>query len=128
MVVKIARFRRGRALKALLLPGGANQSRSELWFSPLLVMFQDARPVPAMLLSLHACLKKIPAFLLHVAAIFVAVLVTLIPFGLGLLILVPTVFGSIYACYLYSLWEASNRTPRSGACADWRNCSCMAYK
>jgi uncharacterized membrane protein len=71
-----------------------------LWFSPLLVMFQDARPVPAMLLSLQACLKNIPAFLLYGVAIFVAALAAIIPFGLGLLILVPTIFGSIYAGYM----------------------------
>jgi len=71
-----------------------------LWFSPLLVIFQDARPAPAMLTSLRACLKNMPAFLLYGVAIFVAALAAIIPFGLGLLILVPTIFGSIYACYL----------------------------
>jgi hypothetical protein len=71
-----------------------------LWFSPLLVMFHDSQPVPAMLASLKACLTNILPFLLYATLISLAALAAIIPFGLGLLILVPTLLGSIYACYL----------------------------
>jgi hypothetical protein len=71
-----------------------------LWFSPLLVMFHDMLPVPALFTSFNACLANIAPFLLYGVILFIAALAAIIPFGLGLLILVPTLFGSIYASYL----------------------------
>ncbi|HSF48641.1 MAG TPA: hypothetical protein VLA73_09785, partial [Burkholderiales bacterium] len=50
--------------------------------------------------SFNACLANIAPFLLYGVILFIAALAAIIPFGLGLLILVPTLFGSIYASYL----------------------------
>lgn len=69
------------------------------WFAPALVVFHDMAAVAAMKLSLFACLRNIPAFLLYVLILAVLLLLAMIPFGLGLLVMVPTITASLYVSY-----------------------------
>ena len=69
------------------------------WFAPLLVIFDDMPALAAMRLSFFACLKNFMPFLVYGIMLLVLAVVAAIPFGLGLFILVPTLFASIYASY-----------------------------
>lgn len=75
------------------------------WFSPLLVYLHDLKPLPAMLLSLQACLKNMMPFLIYGAVLFVALMfVTPVSMAtrmldLGMWLLAPVVIPSIYASY-----------------------------
>jgi uncharacterized membrane protein len=69
------------------------------WFAPALVLFDNMGPVEAMKQSLIACLRNWAPFLVYgVASFFLAMLAT-IPFGLGMIILAPTLTASVYASY-----------------------------
>lgn len=70
-----------------------------IWFAPLLVVFDNAPALAAVKLSFSACLKNLLPFTIYGLAMFVLSIAAAIPFGLGLLILIPTIFGSIYASY-----------------------------
>ena len=69
------------------------------WFAPLLVIFDDMPALAAMRLSFFACLKNFMPFLIYGIMLLVLAVVAAIPFGLGLFVLVPTLFASIYASY-----------------------------
>ena len=69
------------------------------WFAPLLVIFKDMPAVDAMRLSFFACLKNIIAFQIYGVTLVVLMIIASIPYGLGLFVLVPTLFASIYASY-----------------------------
>jgi hypothetical protein len=69
------------------------------WFAPLLVIFKDMSAVDAMRLSFIACLKNIIAFQIYGVTLVVLMIIASIPYGLGLFVLVPTLFASIYASY-----------------------------
>ena len=76
-----------------------------VWFAPLLVFFNDMKPVPALMLSLWACLRNIRPFLVYSMAVLVPVVV-LMPLSLaarqpdlGLWLLAPILVPSIYAGY-----------------------------
>ncbi len=76
-----------------------------VWFAPLLVFFNDMKPVPALMLSLWACLRNILPFLVYGMAVLVPVVV-LMPLSLtarqpdlGLWLLAPVLVPSIYAGY-----------------------------
>ena len=76
-----------------------------VWFAPLLVFFNNARPLAALLLSLWACLRNILPLLVYGMAALVP-LVILTPFSLalrqpdlGLWLLAPILVPSIYVSY-----------------------------
>jgi hypothetical protein len=76
-----------------------------VWFAPLLVFFNDLKPVPALLLSLSACLRNILPFLVYGMAVLVPVVI-LMPVSLAarqpdlaLWLLAPVLVPSIYAGY-----------------------------
>lgn len=70
-----------------------------IWFAPLLVVFDNLPAMMAVKLSFSACLKNIMPFLVYGIVIFLLGIIAAIPFGLGLLVLIPAIFGSIYASY-----------------------------
>lgn len=70
-----------------------------LWFAPQLVIFDDMRPAAAMKRSFDACLKNVLPFLVYGAIAFVLWMIASIPFGLGLLVLMPVLLASAYASY-----------------------------
>lgn len=76
-----------------------------VWFSPLLVFFDDVKPLPALALSLWACLKNIRPLLIYGMAVMVPVVI-LMPLSLatrqpdlGLWLLAPILVPSIYVSY-----------------------------
>ena len=50
--------------------------------------------------SFFACLKNLLPFLVYGVILFVLCLIAMIPIGLGMLIMVPVMMGSIYASYV----------------------------
>ena len=68
-------------------------------FAPLLVIFKGLPPVEAMRQSFFACLKNIIAFQIYAVILVVLTILATIPYGLGLFILIPTLFASIYTSY-----------------------------
>lgn len=76
-----------------------------VWFAPLLVFFDDAKPLPALALSLWACLKNVLPLLIYGMAVVVPVVI-LMPLSLatrqpdlGLWLLAPILVPSIYISY-----------------------------
>lgn len=76
-----------------------------VWFAPLLVFFNDVKPLPALMLSLWACLKNILPLLIYSLAVLVP-MVILTPLSLalrmpdlGLWLLAPILVPSIYISY-----------------------------
>ena len=76
-----------------------------VWFAPLLVFFDDVKPLPALALSLWACLKNIlPLLIFGMVVLAPLVIMTPLSFAarqpdLGLWLLAPILVPSIYASY-----------------------------
>lgn len=68
-------------------------------FAPALVYFDDLKPVNALLKSFFGCLYNFLPFLVWGVAAMLLVFVGSIPFGLGLLVVAPTLVCSIYLAY-----------------------------
>jgi uncharacterized membrane protein len=69
------------------------------WYAPILAGLHSLSAGDAMKLSFNACLRNILPFLLY-GLIFMALLVVaIIPFGVGLVIVVPWMMTSLYASY-----------------------------
>ena len=49
--------------------------------------------------SFFACLRNFVPFQLYGITLIILTILALMPYGLGLIILIPTIFGSIYASY-----------------------------
>lgn len=71
-----------------------------VWFAPALVVFHDVAPLQAIKASFFACLKNIVPFLVYGVILFVLCMIAMIPFGLGMLVMVPVMMGSVYASYV----------------------------
>jgi hypothetical protein len=69
------------------------------WFSPLLVVFHNMPPVIAMQKSFFACLRNFIPFQLYGLALIILTIICVMPYGVGLVILIPTIFASIYVSY-----------------------------
>ena len=70
-----------------------------LWFAPALVFFNNMLPLPALKASFNACLKNTLAFLVYGLIVLVLMFFAALPVGLGFLVLIPVLAGSIYASY-----------------------------
>jgi uncharacterized membrane protein len=70
-----------------------------LWFAPLLAVFHEQGPAESMRASFVACLKNIAPFLLYGVVLFLLAIAASIPFGLGWLVLGPTMAASLYTGY-----------------------------
>lgn len=69
------------------------------WFAVPLVHFHDMPPVDAMKASFMGCLKNILPFLLYGIVSLVLLILAVIPFGLGLLVMVPVLMITVYTSY-----------------------------
>ena len=77
------------------------------WFAPALILFGNARPTQALLISLRAVAKNWLAILVNGLALGMVIIVAaLIPLMLGFLIAMPVLFGSLYAAYqgIFAVW------------------------
>ncbi len=70
-----------------------------LWFAPALVMLQGVAPLEAMQLSVRACFANLPALIVFAVALCILVWVALLPYGLGMLVLVPVIAGTALASW-----------------------------
>ncbi len=69
------------------------------WFAPVLTGLHALSAVDAMKLSFNACLKNMLPFFLY-GLIFMALLIlAIIPFGIGLIVVVPLMMTSLYTSY-----------------------------
>ena len=70
-----------------------------VWFAPALVAFRNVAPLAAMKASFSACLKNLVPFIVYGVILAVLCVIAMIPFGLGMLVMVPVTMGSVYASY-----------------------------
>ena len=70
-----------------------------LWFAPALVAINGVSPINAFRLSFIACLRNMMSFLGYGFITFAAIFIAAIPMGLGLFIVMPVIFASIYVSY-----------------------------
>lgn len=70
-----------------------------MWFAPALVYFHHMQAWPAIKASFQACATNWLPFLLFGLISLVMTFFALLPLGLGLLILLPIMVGSLYAAY-----------------------------
>jgi uncharacterized membrane protein len=70
-----------------------------IWFAPILIVIENMAAVAAMKRSLAACLFNWLAFLVYGAIMLLLWFIASIPLLLGLLVLLPVLFCSIYASY-----------------------------
>lgn len=66
------------------------------WFAPALVMFQDVPPVDALKRSFWACLRNPGAMLVFGIIAAVLCFLAMVPFGLGMLVVLPVLSGGLY--------------------------------
>ena len=69
------------------------------WFAPALVAIENMSALTAMRLSFIGCLKNMLPFLLYGIALLVLMVVAMIPLGLGLLVMMPVMYASMYTSY-----------------------------
>lgn len=69
------------------------------WFAPPLALFHNLKAVEAMKLSLAACLSNWRPFLVYSLFSVVLMILAALPFGLGLLVMIPTMTASLYVSY-----------------------------
>lgn len=69
------------------------------WFSPALVFFHDMKPAAALRASFDAGAKNWLAMTIFGIFLMVALFFALLPFLMGLLLLVPVFSGAVYASY-----------------------------
>jgi len=69
------------------------------WFAPVLAGLHDLTAIEAMKLSFHACLKNTLPFFLYGLIFMVLLIIAIIPFGIGLIVVVPMMMTSLYTSY-----------------------------
>ena len=69
------------------------------WFAPALVLFHDMKALDAMRLSFVACLRNVLPFMVYGIISAVLLVLAMIPLGLGLLVMIPTMTASLYVSY-----------------------------
>lgn len=70
-----------------------------VWFAPPLVLFDGMAPMEAMKMSFIACYQNWAVLLMFGVIFLVLALLASIPFGLGWLVLAPTLVGASYYAY-----------------------------
>jgi uncharacterized membrane protein len=70
-----------------------------LWFAPALVVFHDVQPMAAMKSSFSGCLRNILPFLVYGIVGLLLGILAVIPLGLGMLVLGPVMWGTMYVGY-----------------------------
>lgn len=70
-----------------------------LWFAPALIYFNDMAPLAALQASFSASLKNWLAMLVFGLLVGVLAFFSMLPMGLGFLVLIPVLAGALYASY-----------------------------
>lgn len=69
------------------------------WFAPALVVFHGMPALEAMKLSFQACLRNMLPLFVYSLISAALLVVAIIPLGLGLLVMIPTMTASLYVSY-----------------------------
>lgn len=69
------------------------------WFAPTLLLFHDITAGQAIKLSIKGCVKNILPFLWYSIILGLLVIGAMIPFGLGMLVVMPLTFITMYTAY-----------------------------
>ena len=69
------------------------------WFAPALIALDNLSAIAAMKLSFIGCLKNFLPFLVYGIVLTVLMVVAVIPVGLGLLVMMPVMYASMYRAY-----------------------------
>ena len=77
-----------------------------VWFAPALVMFHGLTAIQSMKLSFRGCMRNLGTFLLYGLLALLLLIIAALPYGLGLLVMLPTLIASIYAGYKEIFLEA----------------------
>ena len=83
------------------------------WFAPTLIVLHNLPALSAMKLSFAGCLRNMLPFLIYGLIVLLLGFVAMIPAGLGLLVLGPTLVGSVYAGY-QDIFSQRIEPPRDG--------------
>ena len=70
-----------------------------VWFAPLLILFDRLDLIPALKTSFQAVVRNVAPFFLYGLAMTFLSLIALLPFGIGLLILIPVALLSTYRAW-----------------------------
>lgn len=70
------------------------------WFAPLLMVLHKVPLLQALKMSFLGCLKNVLPFLLYGLVLFVLLLIGALPLLLGLLVVVPLIYCSMFCAYL----------------------------
>ncbi|MGH8663046.1 MAG: BPSS1780 family membrane protein [Burkholderiales bacterium] len=70
-----------------------------VWFAPALATLHNVAPVAAMKSSFTGCLRNLLPFLVYGVLLLILAILASIPFGLGWLVVLPMIAGSIYSGY-----------------------------
>ena len=69
------------------------------WFAPALVVMHDVKPLQALRESFFASFRNFVPFLVYGLVLLVALVIAMIPFGLGMLVWIPLLIASTYVAY-----------------------------
>ncbi len=85
-----------------------------VWFAPALVIINEIPPIEAVKLSFFACLRNMVPFLSYGIISMMALIIAAIPLGLGMFIVMPIIFASIYTSYKSIFIDESDATGSVG--------------
>lgn len=89
----------GMLLTALVLLALLTPLLMAVWFAPALVVFHGMKAMPALKASFIACARNWLVFTVYSIVVMLMSFFALLPVGLGFLVLLPVLFGSLYASY-----------------------------
>jgi uncharacterized membrane protein len=89
----------GVLVVALLMVALSLPIVAAIWFAPALVAISNVAPVEALRASLFGCLRNILPSFIYGLIFLVLIIIGSIPFGLGLLVVLPLMITSTYAAY-----------------------------
>lgn len=84
------------------------------WFAPALVVFKNLSAIEAMKVSFQACFINLTPFFVYGLVAMLLLMLASIPFGLGLLVMVPVMMASIYASYQDILEQSPSTETNTG--------------
>jgi uncharacterized membrane protein len=87
------------ALGGLVVAALAIPLMAAYWFAPALAMLHGIPAVPAMKASLAACFRNWLPMLVYGLVMFLLLLLSVVPLGLGLLVWAPLMIATIYSSY-----------------------------
>ncbi|HJV28426.1 MAG TPA: BPSS1780 family membrane protein [Aromatoleum sp.] len=77
-----------------------------LWFAPTLVMLQNVSPLDAIRLSLRAGVSNLASFIVLGFILYLLAWFAMLPFGLGVLVLIPVLAGALHAAWKDTFGES----------------------